>query len=62
MKGSGISRRISARPGSPWRRNPDAVKLAVALRAHAIVTARRARAAELALQAQLARERMHRRH
>jgi hypothetical protein len=62
MKGQGTARRISARPGSPWRRNPDALRLARALRKRDIAEAKKARAGEVELQAALAVERMHRRH
>jgi hypothetical protein len=62
MKGQGTARRISARPGSPWRRNPDALRLARALRKRDIAEAQKARAGDVELQAALARERMHQRH
>lgn len=62
MKGDGIARRISARAGSPWRRNPEAVRLARQLRRVAVAKAREAHENEKLLQAALAAERMHRRH
>lgn len=59
MKGAGIAARISARQGSPWRHRPDAVRLARQLRRIAIAKAREDRENERALQAELARLRMH---
>lgn len=55
-------RRISARPGSPWRRDRDAVKFARTLRAIACLKAAQDRDKGRELQAALARERMHQRH